>query len=228
MLDQHGTPMVVSTKLRKHLRDEAEAFVRQASSDTAAMQQHPCELSAWTWGIAAGSRGVLHSSVDVKLPLNLCEERADFTLRVEVPCSLDPMHIPPQVEVLEICMPISVRSFRERVAAGAAGVKYQAAWETRNGTVAGVKSMRRNKAAEHVVKAGVNGYLDISLFCVEDSVVEVAVNLADAQGCGAQDTEFLVITNTLPPFAGERLTVGSKIKSVDSKLVLQLQVRWWQ
>lgn len=234
VLDQHGVPVEVSEKLRRHFEEEAEAVVKQPagaaeSQSGSAAGEHACDpLSDWVWrGASDGARGVLHSSVSVRLPLNLTEGRAQLILRVQIPACLDPAHIPAQVEFMELSLPISVRSFRERVAAGADGLKCHAAWETReSGAVAvGERSARARKpAAEFTALAGVNGHLAISLSCMEDSLAEVEVGLLDAHKCGAQDTEFVVDSSTLPQLTSQNLAIGSKVRSANSKLLLQLQV----
>ncbi|MEW5318000.1 MAG: hypothetical protein WDW38_009254 [Sanguina aurantia] len=231
VLDQHGVPVEVSEKLRRHFEAEAEAVVVSqaagpASQPGSAAGEHACDpLSDWVWRGADGARGVLHSSVTARLPLHLVEGRAQLILRVEIPACLDPAHIPAQVEVLQLSVPICVRSFRGRVAAGAGGLECHAAWETRVGAVAaGARGARARRPAEVAAVAGADGHLAVSLGCVEGSLVEVEVSLLDAQACGAQDTEFVVDSSTLPQLTSHGLATGCKVKSVGSKLLLQLQV----
>lgn len=214
--------MEVSDALRRHFEQEAQAMIRQGSRDAnSAAGDKACGLSAWVWRGTEGTRGVQHSSVDVHLPSNLSEERAELVLRVDIPPGFDPQHIPAQVDCFQFSMPISVRNYRERV--DAKGLSCQAAWETRNGT-AGAKGLRQAAAAQHAVTDGVDSHLRIILSCTEDSRVDVEIGLSDGNGCAALDTAFEVVDTTLPAMAGQKLTVGVRIKSVDSKLVLQLKV----
>lgn len=201
-------------------------MVCQASAHAnSADVEHVCVMSGWVWRGESGTRGVQHSSVSVQLPLNLSNGRADLILKVEVPPELDPQHIPGQVESFQLSMPISVRSFRERVAPG--GLIYQAAWQTRNGGPVGGNQVvvRQHAPAQHAVVAGVERCLEIEVCCTEDSCLEVEILLRDAQGCGAQDAEFEVTTSTFPALVGQVLVVGGRVMSADSRLVLQMQVR---
>lgn len=225
ILSQHGVPTEVPDTLRDHFEAEAQVVVCQGSTDAdSATEEHLCNLSGWVWRGDDGARGVQHSSVDVQLPSNLSEEGADLVMRVDIPPGFDTQHIPGQVDCFQLSMPISVRSFRERVAPD--GLTFQAAWQTQNGPSGGNKGVAKQHApAQHSMVTGIYRCLEIALSCTEDSRVDIEVQLHDAAGCAAQDAEFEVVSSTLPALVGQVLDVGGTVRSVGSRLVLQLKVR---
>lgn len=218
-------PTEVPDTLREHFEAEAQVVVCQGSADAdSATEEHLCRLSGWVWRGDGGARGVQHSSVDVQLPSNLSEEAANLVMRVDIPFGFDPRRIPGQVDCFQLSMPMSVRSFRERVAPD--GLTFQAAWQTRNGPSGGKKGVaKQHVPARHSVVTGIYRCLEIALSCTEDSRVGIEVQLHDAAGCAAQDAEFEVVSSTLPALVGQVLDVGGTVRSVGSRLVLQLQVR---